>query len=172
MSSQLKNLVIRAQNGDAEAFGELYGFYADDMYRFAYYYTCSQILAQDAVSDAALRAFESIKNLKKPESFKSWLFKILFVCCTNAQKEKARSLLTVPLSQAENLSSDGHDYIENIELQKAMQLLSEEEKEIVVLTFACGLKSDEIAKLLNLKAVTVRSKLSRSVKKLRRYMNS
>ena len=69
MSSDfIENLVVQTQNGDADAFGELYSVYAKDMYRFALYYTGSRFLAEDAVSDAALFAFEKIGQLKKKSS--------------------------------------------------------------------------------------------------------
>lgn len=170
MSSEITNLVKKAQNGDAQAYGKLYEFYADDMYRFAFYYTSSSFLAQEAVSDAVLCAFEKIGQLKKPESFKSWLFKILFVNCTKKQKEKSKAKTFVPLSEASSLSTMPKDYIANLELQKAMEALSEEERQIVVLSFALDYSSDEISKMLALKPGTVRSKLSRAVAKMRKIL--
>lgn len=170
MSSKSANLVIRAQNGDTEAFGELYSLYCDDMYRFAYYYT-GESYAADAVSDAALEAFKNIKSLKKADSFKSWMFKILFVSCVKAQKQKAQNSLNCPLENASNIHAIVPEHFENLELQKGLEQLSQEEREIIVLTFACGYKSDEVASMLELRPSTVRSKLSRAVSKLRRYIN-
>lgn len=173
MSSQLTlDLVKKAQSGDCEAFGKLYGIYADDMYRFAVYYTSSSYYAHEAVSEAVLSAFENIGKLKNAESFKSWIFKILFFKCTKKQKEKAQSAFVQELSAAENISAAPHDYIRNFELNQAMEKLSEKEREIVILSFACGYTSDEIGQMLNLKAATVRSKLSRAAAKIRNYMTS
>lgn len=171
MSSELTNLVKKAQNGDAQAFGELYEFYADDMYRFAFYYTSSTYLAQEAVSDAVLCAFEKIGKLKKAESFKSWLFKILFINCTKMQKEKSKAKNLVALSEASSLCTMPKDYIANFELQKAMEALSDEERQIVVLSFALDYSSDEISKMLAVKPGTVRSKLSRAAAKMRKILS-
>lgn len=170
MKSEFINLVSDAQQGNAEAFGKLYERFAKDMYRFAFFYTSSPVLAEDAVSDAVLIAFEKIKSLKKPESFRSWLFKILFVCCTKKQKEKANAKNLVNLSDVQNLSTQPKDYIKNLELQKAMETLSGEEREIVVLSFALDYTSEEISSLLGIKPATVRSKLSRAAAKMRKIL--
>lgn len=172
MKNEITNLVKKAQCGDANAFGDLYELYAKDMYRFAFFYTSSSFLAEDAVGDAVLAAFEKIGQLKKAESFKPWLFKILFVCCTKKQKEKSKALKLVALSEVQNLSAKPKDYIKNLELQKAMETLKDEERQIVVLSFALDYKSEEIGEILSMKPTTVRSKLSRAAAKIRKELEA
>lgn len=169
-SENIKNLVDKAKNGDADAFGELYSIYATDMYRFAFYYTGTKQLAEDAVSDAVLSAFQKISQLKKTASFKSWLFKILFNCCKQKQKEKIISSNQVELSVLENSAVSQNDCYLRIDLRNALNLLTKEEREIVILAFACKYKSEEIAEMTGLKAVTVRSKLSRAAAKIRKSL--
>ena len=91
MSSNVENLVKKSKQGDTAAFGDLYEIYSKDMYRFAFYYTGSQALAEDCVSECVLTAFQKINTLKKPASFKSWLFRILYNCCNKALTEKIRA---------------------------------------------------------------------------------
>ena len=82
MSSKIiDSLVSSAKKGSAEAFGELYEIYSKDMFRFAYYYLGSSVLAEDCVSECVCIAFQKIGSLRKPSAFKSWLFKILHNCC-------------------------------------------------------------------------------------------
>ena len=71
MSAQISELVTLAKNGSAEAFGELYEIYYKDMYCYACYVTGSESLAQDAVSDAVLSAFQQIRSLRKPAALKT-----------------------------------------------------------------------------------------------------
>lgn len=171
MSSEIiHNLVRRSQKGDADAFGELYSLYANEMYRFAYYYTSSSHFAEDAVSEAVLSAFQKIRTLKRAESFKAWMFKILFNCCKKKQKEKAMLLKQTEISALDGFVSNEESYHEKVELNKVLMQLSDEEREIVLLSFACGYKSEEIGEMLGLKAATVRSKLSRAVQKIRSMM--
>ena len=166
----IKTLVKRSQKGDAEAFGELYEMYSNDMYGFAYYYTSSEYFAREAVSDAVLIAFQNIRMLKKAESFKSWLFKILFNCCKNKQKEKIIMSKQKEISALDGFGNNEEEQNLRLDLEKALESLSEEERRIVILSFVCGYSSDEIGKVLDLKSSTVRSKQSRAVIKLRTFM--
>ena len=152
MSSDfIENLVVQTQNGDADAFGELYSVYAKDMYRFALYYTGSRFLAEDAVSDAALFAFEKIGQLKKKSAFKPWLFKILFNCCKKQQREKALSLQRAELSSAEEIPENSGGQLEALTVKTALAALEKEEREVVLLSFIGGYSSGEIGKMLSIK---------------------
>ena len=89
----LKNLIKRARAGDAKAFGELYGEFAKDLYRFALYTLKDPYDAEDAVQSAALIAYKSIPGLKNDSSFKSWFFKILYneclkILCSGSKKKE------------------------------------------------------------------------------------
>ena len=172
MSSKITNdLVRKAQKGDADSFGELYGIFKDDMFRFAYYYTGSVSLAEDAVSEAALIAFQKIPQLKKASSFKSWLFKILYNECKAAQKEKALAAKSSELSEHQSLTYYSGDTNESIALKNALRSLSDEEREIIILYFTCGYTSKEISEITGIKDATVRSKISRTTAKLRTMLS-
>lgn len=171
MSSNLiENLVTQAQSGNVDAFGELYEIFSKDMYRFALYYTGSSFLAEDAVSEAALCAFEKIAQLKKKSAFKSWLFTILFNCCKKAQKEKALSLRKVELSEARNVAEKGGDRFESLAVKTVLEYLEEDEREIILLSFICGYSSGEIGEMLSMKSGSVRSKKNRTIEKIRNMM--
>lgn len=171
MSSDfIENLVVQTQNGNADAFGELYSVYAKDMYRFALYYTGSPFLAEDAVSDAALAAFRNIGRLKKKSAFRPWLFTILFNCCKKQQKEKALSLQKTELSFANDIPEGADRTIEKLAVKTAIAALEEDEREILLLSFIAGYSSGEIGKMLSMKSSSVRSKKNRTVAKLREMM--
>ena len=170
MSSEITaNLVKRSQKGDIDAFGELYEMYSHDMYNFAFYYTSSSYFAQEAVSDAVLIAFQNIKRLKKAESFKSWRFKILFNRCKQKQKEKAIMSYQKEISALDGYTSEAETG-EKAELNMALSALTDEEREIILLSFACGYKSEETGKILSMKSATVRSKQRRAIMKMRTYL--
>lgn len=172
MSSKINlNLVKNAQRGDADSFGDLYEYYMKDMFRFAYYYTGSVSLAEDAVSEAALIAFQKITELKKAGSFKSWLFKILYNQCKSAQKEKILALNQSEYTSQANLIYEAGDSNESIALKNALKALPEEEREILILYYSCGYTSKEIGEITGLKDSTVRSKISRSTAKLRSLLS-
>lgn len=175
MSAQINELVTLAQGGSAEAFGELYELYYKEMYRYACCITGNEDLAQDAISDAVLSAFKQIKSLKNPDVFKGWLFKILCASCkrhyTNNQHRK--SLVYIDESDTDFAEPSGFDGIDiSVDLKKAIAQLSKEEQEIVLLSVVSNYKSHEIADILDMSASTVRSKLNRALKKLRKTLEN
>ena len=173
LNTQIKELVTSAKNGDAEAFGELYELYYKDMYCYACYVTGSESLAQDAVSDAVLSAFRQIKSLRKAEAFKGWIFKILCASCKRYYTDEQKRKSLVYLDDEENGHPEpaGFESIElSTELKRALETLSAEEREIVLLSVLGNYKSHEIADMLDYPSSTVRSKLRRSLEKLRKAL--
>ncbi len=169
MKIDLDNLIREAQAGNGKAFASVYSFYANDLYRFALYYTGNSADAQDCVQEAVLLSFRNITALKKPSSFKSWMFKILSNVCKSKLTVPADRLYTVPIHELNKSEADTSlgDIGLSVELSDALNSLNPEEKQIVLLSVVGRYKSSEIADMLNMTAGSVRSKLSRSLKKLR-----
>ncbi len=168
----IENLVISSQQGNAQAFSQLYEMFSEDMYRFAWYYTGSSFLAEEAVSEAALSAFENIRSLKKAGSFKSWLFKILYNECKKAQKQKIIAANFTEYSSESDLQYITGDKDEIIALRSALKKLSEEEREILILYYSCGYTSKEISRITGIKDSTLRSKISRATEKLKQLLTN
>lgn len=70
-------LVARARDGDAEAFGELYGIYADTVFRYIYRRVSHHQLAEDLCSETFLRALRSISSFAwQGRDIIAWLLRI------------------------------------------------------------------------------------------------
>lgn len=174
MSAQINELVTQAKNGSAEAFGELYELYYKEMYCYACYVTGSELLAQDAVSDAVLSAFRQIKSLKNEKAFKGWIFKILCAACKRyyTENQKTKALVYLDDENGGFTEPASFESVElSVELRRALDGLSAEEKEIVLLSVLGNYRSHEIADILGIPPSTVRSKLKRSLKKLRNMLD-
>ena len=166
-----KSLILQAKAGDKEAFCALYGLYKDRLYRYAFYRLQNEDDAEDAVSDCVLSAFIQIGSLKKPEAFSGWIFRILYCECAKITKAQIQQRKNEDLSEMENLlSSDLSADIEKTELQQALSILKENEREIVLLSIVGGFNSREIGKILDMTAGAVRSNLSRSLKKMKDFL--
>ena len=168
MSSNVENLVKKSKQGDTAAFGDLYEIYSTDMFRFAYYYTGSEAVAEDCVSEAVLIAFRKIGELKNISSFKSWLFRILRNRCNLSFRKGSRELLgdeaNGSVHSFENESDD------KLSLRKALMKLSADEREILILHYCNGYTSREISLMLTVNESTVRSRISRGTEKLRKEL--
>ncbi len=166
-----KELVLLAKQGDVKAFCTVYDIYKNKLYGYAFYKLGNPYDAEDAVQDCALIAFEEISSLKKAEAFSSWIFRILYCCCAAAIKRQIKQRETDDIDNYKNIQAS---YDDNIilrqDLKKALSKLSNDEKNIVLLSVVAGLKSKEIAKVTGLSAGNVRQKLSRSLAKMKREL--
>ena len=169
MKNNLEQLVREAQTGNSKAFASVYSFYATDLYKFALWYTGNSADAQDCVQEAVSLSFRNIAKLQKPSSFKSWMFKILSNVCKSKLNDPADRLFSVPVHEIHETVSDTVtvDAGLSAELCDALSELSDDERQIVLLSVIGRYKSNEIAKMLDMTSGSVRSKLSRSLKKLR-----
>lgn len=163
MGEEEKKLVKKAKKGDVDAFGRLYEEVYKDLYHFAVYYLNHTQDAEDVVAETVMDAYASIGGLKKEESFRAWIFKILSNKCRRKRKEYLNK--TTELDPELEGSTD--EFTESGDLQMAMSCLSEEERLIINLIVIAGYKSNEVASMLHMNANTVRSKQSRAYEKLR-----
>ena len=168
---EMKAYVLLARNGDTAAFCKLYEQYYKDMYRFAYYMLGNAEDAEDVISDTVLDAFTGIRGLKKPESFKSWIFKILSTKCKQQQAVYAANREHVK-DDADTtlLSKEDHPYADNLDVRSAFAALNETEKNVISLMVFAGYNSRETAKLLGSREGTIRSLKSRALGKMSQYL--
>ncbi len=167
-----KELVLKAKNGSVDAFCLLYGKYKNKLYSYAFYKLGNSSDAEDAVQNCMLSAFEQIDKLKKTEAFSAWIFRILYCSCSALIKEQIRQRNTDDLDNYTNIaSSDNDKFILQEELRQALKILSDEERNIVLLSAVAGFKSKEIAQITGLSSGNVRTKLSRSLKKMKDYLS-
>lgn len=164
-------LIPHAMCGEKEAFCELYDLYKDRLYRYAFYRLQNHQDAEDAVSDCILSAYKGITKLKKKEAFTAWIFRILYCSCNAVIKNQIERRSTDDIDDySDKLSVDAQPVIQKTELLEALAILKDDEREIVLLSTVAGFKSNEIAKICDTTPGTVRSKLSRSLKKMREFL--
>ena len=157
--------VALASKGDTEAFSRLYSSVYKDLYHIALFCLGNSHDACDTVSETVMDAFCSIGKLRKPESFKSWIMRILSVKIKRHQtfKSNYRSDAEIP----ENLDfSYDFDYL-SVELKEALSELDSQSRMILSLSVLGGYTSDEIAEICSMNPATVRSKLTRTKQKLK-----
>ena len=163
--------VIKARQGDREAFGRLYEGVARELYRMALYTLGNPQDAEDVVAETFLEAWKGIGGLREEGSFRPWILRILSIRC--------KRRIGKYVQEKGNL--DIEDYLEEgvpdesgprAEVREAMARLAPEEREIVVLSVLQGYTMREIGEILGLPQGTVSSKLHRTLKKLRRMLES
>lgn len=175
MTKEIK-LAEQARSGSKEAFCELYGMYKDRLYRYALYRLGDPDDAEDAVSECVLAAWQGIRQLRNTSAFGAWIFRILRNCCSRNIKSIIRlrenmQKLYDSGADASALAAGPADPSAAIELAEALSQLTEDEREVVLLSAVCGLTSREISGITGLTAGASRSKLSRSLAKMRDFLS-
>lgn len=136
-------------------------------YRLAYSYVHNEADAEDIVQNGAYKALRNSKTLRNPEYAKTWIYRIMLNEIFSFLKQpKAESYEYIQ----EELGIEAkhvEDAYTDIDLQRALDSLPEQDKAIVVMKFFEDKKLEEIAEILNENLSTVKSRLYRSMKKLR-----
>lgn len=163
-----KMLVTRAAGGDREAFAALYTRYKDDLYRYAYFQLGQPEDARDAVSACIVAAYERIYTLRSAIAFKNWIFRILYRCCCKLIAEQSEQRRRADVEELNQLPAENDTL--SPELKEAFGILTDEDRNIVLLSVIAGYNSAEIAVITGLKAATVRSRLSRALRKMKEFL--
>ena len=119
--------------------------------------------AEDAVSEAVLRAWQSFGRLRNADAAKAWLIRITVNCAYEHRRKSARVTYTGDLEPLAGSTEDRHDG----GLWDAVAALPEEYRIATVLYYYEQMTTAEIAKTLGVREGTVRSRLSRARARLR-----
>ena len=145
MEEEKKNLVNQAKKGDAHAFARLYEEIYPDLYRFAYCMVKQPWKAEDVVSDAVLKAFEKIHTLKKPESFRSWMFQITANECRMVFRQEKRIVYLPEVTETGMREAVNATPEINFLIKELLMQLEERERMIVGLSIFGGYSGRELA---------------------------
>lgn len=155
-----------AQKGDDNAFYELLSERKDQLYKTAFAYVKNKEEAMDIVSDTVYKAYISIKNLKEPSFFNTWLTRILINTSLDSINKNSRVV-----SFEENISVDigiiSKDDEQLIDLKVAVDKLIGKYKTIVILKYFQDMTLVEIAKILQCPLGTVKTMLHKALGELR-----
>lgn len=136
-------------------------------YRLAYSYVHNESDALDIVQNGAYKAIKSSHSLRRTEYAETWVYRIMLNECFAFLRQ--RRPLSYEELQEENGIETGStmDRYSNIDLQRALDSLSKEDKAIVILKFFEGMTLEEIAAIMDENVNTIKSRLYRGMRKLR-----
>lgn len=159
----IEQLVLKAKEGDDDAFLQIIGTVKIDLYKTALAYLRNEEDAIEAIQEVTFRAYKGLKDLKDPSYFKTWLIRIMINYCNDTLKMQKRMVLNedllLTMGKSENYSL--------MEIQDAMQALDERSREILTLKYFHDLKIKDIAGTLDCPEGTVKTWLNKALKSLR-----
>jgi RNA polymerase sigma-70 factor, ECF subfamily len=138
----------------------------NDFYRLAYSYVKNQEDALDIVQESIKKALTSLNKIKKPNSVKSWFYKIVVRTAIDFIR-KQKKLTLADDETIDFLSKGKEDTYKNMDLHKALGELPIPYKTVITLRFFEDLKLEEIAEILEENINTVKTRLYKGLKLLR-----
>lgn len=131
------------------------------LYRTALLYVGSESIALDAVDEAIYRGFKSLKKLRQPEYFETWMTRILINEC---KKELRRRKREQPI---DTISETAEERFDTLPLKDAILRLPGELKEIIILRYFSGFTLAETAESLEIPQGTVVTRQRRALRLLK-----
>ena len=136
-------------------------------YRLAYSYVHNDMDASDIVQNGAYRAIKNSHTLRQPEFAETWVYRIMLNEIFRYVKQPKYLSYEAILEEGSMDVGSKEDQYVNIDLQRALDALPDADKAIVILRFFEDMKIEEIALVLDENVNTVKSRLYRSMKKMR-----
>jgi len=148
-----QSFVHRAQQGDKEAFAQLYESHFDKIYRYVVLRIGNKTEAEDVTQQVFLNALQSIRSFKwKGIPFSAWLFRIAHNLVVDYLR-KAKKVVITPLDESSarsdsNLQLVAEQRLDIEQLISATKRLTRAQREVISLRFAGELSVAEAAKVM------------------------
>ncbi|MGN1166685.1 MAG: RNA polymerase sigma factor [Lachnospiraceae bacterium] len=134
----------------------------DRYYHLAYSYTHNEADAQDIVQNGVYKAILYSDKLENIEYAKTWIYRIMLNETFDLLKKQRDSSLDELAFE-----TGKEDLYVDIDLQRALNSMSKEDKAVIELRFFEDLKLSEIAEILGENISTIKSRLYRGLKKMK-----
>ncbi len=173
--SEESRLIARAKRGNADAFRGLVEAYKDRLYAFVWRTVRNHHEAEDVCQAAFIKAYEALPSYSEEYAFSTWLFTIAYRLCLNQVRKRKAVSGEVDFSRMGRDEADAPAAVANTEeahrlrnlIWSAVERLSMPQKSAVLLFYREGKSCEEIGRVLDMPAVTVKSHLHRARAKLR-----
>lgn len=159
-------LIKKAMKGDAEAFIQLMDRHELVMYKTAKAILLNEEDIGDAIQETILAAYQNIKTLKQVRYFKTWLTRILINKCNDLIRKNRPVVL---VEQYQDVSYEDNT-AERLGFRDCFDTLTKEYKLVLTLYYVQGFNTREISEVLNESENTIKSRLSRGRKYLKKVL--
>lgn len=151
-------------------FEKLYDTYYDSVYRYIYVCVKDKWNTEDIISTVFYKIYENRDKIQEVESSKNWVFRIAHNAIIDFYRKNGR---VIPMEEYMETASDeeGYDSVltkdEFIRIKQYIEELPKETIDMIYLRYYGGLKFKDIASTLNKSENTVKSVVTRALKKIR-----
>ena len=169
--SEDHQLVARVVSGqDSDAFGELVRRHQSHVRNFLRKLTGDYSLADDLAQDTFMHAWDKLRTYSGRGSFIGWLLKVAYTTFLQSKRKSKRyaEILEEAGQVAEVEERKSTAPADEIgDLQRFLAVLTDEERAVMVMSYACGLSHREISDATAMPVGTVKSVIFRGKEKIR-----
>jgi len=155
------------------AFRQLADAHLIEAYRLARLILRDSVEAEDAVHDAFVTAWTRWSTLRDPDRFTAWFDRIVVNTCRNRMRSRSRWNTSSELKDLPLVADDPHAVTLDRDLVGAAFVhLGTDDRIVLALRYYRDLQVDDIARLLEIPAGTVKSRIHRALGRLRSAMQT
>lgn len=160
--------------GSTDAFDTLVRRHQRRIHHLLLRFTRDAPLAEELCQETFLRAWRKLHTFRGSGAFGAWLARLAYTEFLQHRRRQASRVQTQSLDDPEHplepgATNAGTDASEAPDLERLLAVVSEPEREVLLLSYAAGLSATEIADMLNTNPGTVKSQIHRAKEKIRRH---
>lgn len=161
-----RELIKRAQSGDAGAFEALANQYYETMFKMAYKFCGNRPDAEDITQESCIRLARGIHSFKGDSAFTSWLYRLVINTGKDWYKSNNRHPKSDDGLETVQVSAKGEDQLYAKQVIAAVYELPEGERDALLLVMSEGLSHKEAGQILGCKESTISWRIHEARKKL------
>lgn len=170
-----RNLVESILEGDRERFGELVTRYQNLVASVAWRYGVPRDDVEDVVSEVFVKVFRNLHQYRPDHPFPTWLYRLavnhVLDRARRARKERGRTEMPEQVVDPTPGPADGLEGDERVAvLRAALADLEPRYREVLFLVYVEGLKVDETSRILGIPDGTVKTRLMRGRRALKKLL--
>jgi RNA polymerase sigma-70 factor, ECF subfamily len=163
--------VLRFLKGDDDAFDLIVRQWEKKIYNLAWRFVGNREDAQDVVQETFFSVYRSIRTLREPKSFSTWLYRIALNHCRARWRSQVYDLslddsISVNSENKEDktrlqvIGNNKSDSLETVDIiRKALMGISEDHRTAILLKEYLGLSLEEVARVMDCPLSTAKSRL-------------
>src|SRR6266566_1281814 len=175
LTAEQRVLAARALRGDKDAFDDIFDRYGGLMLRTAYSIVKDRDMAEDAVQNALIQAWQHLPSLRETGALRSWLLRIVVNQCISFKRRLARSTIFLHQSFSEQetflasqMADDAKGYMERSwDLAHAVEQLPAKQQNVIALHYYQGMTLPEISQRLQISENTLKKRIQVALSNLR-----
>ncbi len=169
-----QKLIEAIQNGDTKAYTQLVNRYKDLVFTLAIRMLKHKEEAEEVAQDTFIKVFKSLDKFKGDSKFSTWIYKVTYNTCLDRIKKNKKHYNDVPIDEfifnkldsIDNALDNMINEERRVLIKNCINKLPEDSSALLTLFYFEELSLEEISKIINIEANTVKVKLFRARKKL------